>query len=158
MIDNKAYIKFLVENMMGKIEYEYAISNSIDSLIPDGPEVNYSSDSYPVQRMKQISNEMQIVRYEIGLNARVPVNTRIIEINTRSVLIEFEILGLIWEKRIYCHTGVSPDEFYNRIMNTIDEKLGGMRTGDFMFDVFESFYKDYKTNFAKLFFRNSNGM
>lgn len=125
-MEHKDYIKWLVESKHYPTKFSFGITMSIEN-----PDI------------------MEIVRYEIGLNAKVDNNIKIIDILSRSLLIEVNICGISHEFRVYSSTSISPDEFYDKISYAIDSRFYGLTDNDEGFDNFKTEYANYQSEFYK---------
>ena len=112
MMDNREYITFLLDQGLYPKSFRYGIST-----IPvDGEE----------------SSE-QLVDFQIGFNCCLDLNTTVVKVGEVSVLLKIQYFDQEHDLRIYCHPGVSPKEFFERV----DSKI---------WDHFLEIQKDEKTH------------
>lgn len=81
--------------------------------------------SYPTYIPFGISDDGDIVKYELGFNAFLHFNAYPLSYYPVSVVLNCNLfqIGLQWEERIYCHDKISPHEFAKRVENKIYKKL-----------------------------------
>lgn len=88
-MDNKEYITFLLGQEMYPKSIRYGISGG------------------------------ELVDYIVGFNCCLNLNTTVVKIGEKSVLLKIQYFEYEQELRVYCHLGVSPQEFYDRVNTKI---------------------------------------
>jgi len=117
------YIKLLIKSKHYPTRYSYGIAYDFEK--PD-------------------SGIEQVVEYEIGFNAYVDNNIKIISTASRSALMSVDILGIPYEFRVFAPLNISPDEFYHRVNYAISKRFFGLSTGDEGFAILKSEYVKQK--------------
>jgi hypothetical protein len=121
---HKEYIEFLLSKDMYDKSYHYGISPY------------YDED-------KKIYTD-KMVDFIMGFNCCLNINTEVVSVGERSVLFKIKYLGTEHEFRVYCHMGVSPKEFLDRVSDKIVEHFRIYEEGDEMFDKLKEYYEGEK--------------
>lgn len=122
-MNNKTYIQFLVDSGYYPKRYTYGITESMrkktEAELKDNPKFTHTR-----------TGEEHICWYEIGFMHTEDANVEVKSIGSVSVEFEMNVLGMERTFRVYCHTGVSPKEFYIRAENALRKQYTDLKTGD----------------------------
>ena len=141
---SKKYLDFLIENKYWPTQYSYGITSDMSEFIETGESIPATENTYEVKKLKRTGNKEMVCRFEIGYMCSLPIKVIALESYTRMIKFKVEYFDFEDEFNVYAPTNVSPEDFYNRVMDGLS-KIFFIRTGHEYFETFKNYHNEQRT-------------
>lgn len=144
------YIQFLIDNQYWPKYYSYAITDHPGAYV-DTDQYHEMINGKKVKIKKKVKDLEVMWTPEIGYTCSLPIKLEVV--NTYTRMITFKVLYFAYEEtfNVYAPMNVSPDEFYNRVQNSLNKLFKKIKTGHEQFQDFKDYFKEKESStFAKI--------